>query len=114
MDARCSIAAAARREHGTDPLQQSRIVAGMAARPPALPGVKAGARHSVASAQGRYPAAIPLRRDEREDGALRAEQNRMAFFRSSCSSLSNAYRAFSSASCCTSRCSSAAGATSTT
>jgi hypothetical protein len=61
------------------------------------PGIEAGRRHGVAPAQRRDAEVRALRVDEGERVAFRAEQNRMAFFKSSCSS-SNSACAFSRAS----------------
>ncbi len=60
------------------------------------PGIEAGGCHSVAPAERRDAEVRALRVDEGERVAFRAEQNRMAFFRSSCSSCNSAC-AFSSA-----------------
>ena len=54
------------------------------------PGVEPGRTHAVAAAERTHADVRALRRDEREGVALRAEQNRMAFFKRSCSSLSRA------------------------
>lgn len=53
---------------------------------PAAPGVEPGARDPVELAEARHrePAALGL--NEGKGVGLRAEQNRMAFFRSACSS----------------------------
>ncbi len=51
-----------------------------------LPGIEASGRHGVASAERRDAEVRALRVDEGERVAFRAEQNRMAFFKSSCSS----------------------------
>jgi hypothetical protein len=64
----------------------------------APPGVKPGGAHPVAATERAHAEARADRRalrgdergDEREDLAFRAEQNRMAFFRRSCSSLRSA------------------------
>jgi len=64
------------------------VVAGVNARLAPTPGVVPRSRHPVALAQCLHPEPVLLRVDEGENRCLRAEQNRMAFFRSSCSSLS--------------------------
>src|SRR5207245_9742362 len=73
------------------------------------PRVVSRPRYPVPPTQAGYAKSVLLRIDEDEDGCLRAEQNRMAFFRSSCSSLSNAYRRLSADNCVISRLSRASG-----
>ncbi len=62
-----------------------------------VPGVEPGGRDGIAPAEGSHAERAPLALDERERVPFRAEQNRMAFFKRACSSLSSAY---SRSSCC--------------
>ena len=59
--------------------------------PAPLRGVETSRRDVIAATQRRYAERHALRRDEGEDVAFRAEQNRMAFFRRACSSCNWAY-----------------------
>ena len=82
---------------------QSPVLLRMRAHAAAPPGVEAGGRHRVAPAERRDAVVRALGLDEGEEVALRAEQNRMAFLRSSCSSCSAAYFAPSACSWAISR-----------
>lgn len=86
-----AVAARVRLEDPPDASHQLPVLLRMRALRAAAPGIVARARHSVAATETRHavrPARLrALRVDEGEDFSLRAEQNRMAFSRSSCSSL---------------------------
>jgi hypothetical protein len=71
------------------------------AAPP--PRVEARRRDAVPPTERADAERDVLARDEGEDVAFRAEQNRMAFFKRSCSSLSSAYSRSSRCSCAISR-----------
>src|SRR5215467_905883 len=103
MDARAPVRAAAAGEGGLDLLEQGSILALARARAPLAPRVVARASHGVERAQALHGEPLALRVEEREDLRLRAEENRMAFFKSSCSSCSSACSRFSAWSCWSSR-----------
>ena len=90
MNTRRPIAALAGRVHLLNPPQQVSVLFRVHARPSALPAVIARAAYPVALAHRLYRVLTTRSVDEREDRRLAWEQNRMAFFRSSCSSLSKA------------------------
>jgi hypothetical protein len=77
------------------------------------PRVETRTRHAVAGTQRVHSKTVLRRLDEGKDLTLRAEQNRMALFSSSSSSLSNVFCRFNSASCRTSRARRASDATPT-
>jgi hypothetical protein len=52
VDARCAIGAGTRRKDRADPFADADVRARMVTRPPAPPGIEAGAGHAVAPAQG--------------------------------------------------------------
>ena len=94
VDARAPISLLVGGEERRDRSRQPPVLLRVRAHPAALPGVEAGGAHAIAAAE-RAPADArahvrPLRRDEGERRAGRAEQNRMAYFRRSCSSLRSA------------------------
>src|SRR6266705_1609401 len=95
MDPRTPVGLLARLEDPLDPCPQTPVLSSSTALPAIDPRVVSRPRHPVAPAQRLYAKPVPFRLDERENGCLCAEQNRMAFFRISCSSRSNAYRRFS-------------------
>src|SRR5262249_26700383 len=103
MDARAPVRAAAAGGDGLDLLEQGSILALARARAPLAPRVVARAGHGVERAQALHGEPLALRVEEREDLRLRAEENRMAFFKSSCSSCSSACSRFSAWSCWSSR-----------
>lgn len=77
---------------------------------PPLPGVEPAARDAVAAAERGERAPVAEGRDEGEALGFRAEQNRMAFFKRSCSSCSSAYFRSSACSWAISRAGPAGGA----
>src|SRR6266508_3862252 len=78
-----------------DTARQTVILPGLTTRLAIQPRVIPRPSHPMTPTQRLYPKPVPFRFDECEDCCLCAEQNRMAFFRISCSSRSNAYRCFS-------------------
>lgn len=88
VDPRTAVGAVAGLETLPDQAQQPSIVACVAARLAPTPRVVAAARDPQLFAEPPDGEPVPLLIDEREDIALRSEQNRIAFFRSSCSSCS--------------------------
>jgi len=79
-----------------DGLQEHAVLRRIGIRIAPTPGVIPAAGHAIPPAKGRDAEPRPRRIDDGERVAFRAEQNRMAFFRSSCSSCRSAC-AFSSA-----------------
>src|SRR5262245_38077481 len=90
MHARAAIRASAVLEDALDRLEQLTVLLPVLAFPSRAPSIVPGARHSQEPAQTLHRKRLPLPVDECEDLSLRSEQNRMAFFRSSCSSKSRA------------------------
>ena len=90
MQARRSVGAATRFEDGRDPMRQSLVLLAPCALRPSPPRVIPSAADTQEGTRSRYREAPALRLDEGEDIRLLSEQNRMAFFRSSCSSWSRA------------------------
>lgn len=95
MDPRTAIGAMARVEQTANLALQSAILARVPARLAPPPSVIAAPSDPQLFAEPPDREPVPLLIDEREDIALRSEQNRIAFFRSSCSSLSIVKRALS-------------------
>src|SRR5262245_293847 len=91
MHARAAIRLAALAVYGADRLHQPLVFFAAPALRPLAPGVKAARAHSVQRAHHSDRERFPVRVDELEDFALRAEVNAMAFFRISCSSFSRSY-----------------------
>jgi hypothetical protein len=96
MEARTAVAGGMQGEPPHDLLGEEPVLYRMAALRATTLGIESARGHPVAPTQRRHAASRPRRVDEGERVALRAEQNRMAFFRRSCSSCSSAW-AFSSA-----------------
>ena len=103
VDARASVRATAARKDRSDLLEHRRILAVARARAPLAPRVVARAGHGVERAQALHGEPLALSVDEREDLRLRAEENRMAFFKSACSSFSIACSRLRTCSCLISR-----------
>jgi hypothetical protein len=87
---RTAVAAAVAAKQGREAARQVPVLLRVRAGRAAAPGVVAGAGDAVEPAEARDRVRAALRVDEREDGAFRAEQNRMAFFKRACSSCSSA------------------------
>ena len=96
IEACAAVAFTMRRKEALDLPCEESVLSRMSTLTAPTPGVEAGGRHGVASAERRDVEVRTLRVDEGERVAFRAEQNRMAFFKSSCSSCNSAC-AFSSA-----------------
>src|SRR6202162_1698101 len=92
-------------EDSLDLPRQSLVLPASTARLATQPCVVPRPGYSMAPAERLYAKSVPFRLDKGEDRCLCAEQNRMAFFRISCSSRSNAYRRLSSEYASTRRCS---------
>lgn len=90
VEPRTSISVLVLREEHRDLRGEAPVLFRMRARAATPPGIEPRRAHAVALAQRRHADVRALRRDEREGLAFRAEQNRMAFFRRSCSSLRSA------------------------
>jgi hypothetical protein len=90
VNARAAVGLGAGVENLADAGEERRIVPSVTAGPPAAERVEARARDAIATAEVGYAEPVLLREDEGERLGLRAEQNRMAFFNSSCSSRSSA------------------------
>ena len=103
VDAGAAVRVTAAREDGLDLLEEGAVLALARAGPAASPRVVAGPGDSVEGAEPSHGEPLTLRLDEREDLRFRAEENRMAFFKSSCSSFSSACSRFSVCSCLISR-----------
>ena len=88
VNARAAVMAPMRRVDLANPVEQLRVALGPRTGWASAPGIEAAARHAIEPAQHRDPVRFPHRFDELEDFALRSEANRMAFFRTSCSSWS--------------------------
>ena len=101
MQARAALALVVQREEARDLARELPVLLRMGTHATPLPAVEAGARDAVAPTQGAHASLRVVRdgetREEGDDVARRAEQNRMAFFKRSCSSWSSAY---SRSSCC--------------
>src|SRR5215204_3987075 len=101
MQARAAVAVAVGSEESRDLAEELPVLFRMGTRATPMRAVEAGARHPVAPTQGAHASPRVLRddeaRDEGDDVAFRAEQNRMAFFKRACSSWR---RAYSRSSCC--------------
>jgi len=80
-----TIRAPALREHRADLSEYPPVLSSTPALSSSSPRVESSTRDPVKSAQALHLERSPLVFDEREDVGLRAEENRMAFFRSSCS-----------------------------
>ena len=90
MQARAAVAVVMHGKEPRDLACELPVLFRMSTRATPARAVEAGARHAVAPTQ-RAHASPRVRRDDKareegEDVALRAEQNRMAFFKRSCSS----------------------------
>lgn len=90
VNARAAVGPRAGGEDLPDASEQGVVIPCVMAGPAAAEGVEARARDAVATAEVGYAEPVLLREDEGERLGLRAEQNRMAFFSSSCSSRSSA------------------------
>ena len=110
MQAWTSVAPVVQGKQAHDLVAEGPVLLCMRARPATTPGIEARPRHAKGAAQGRHAVLRPMRRDEGEDVAFRAEQNRMAFFRRSCSCSSCAYFRSSACSCLSSRTGAGGGA----
>jgi hypothetical protein len=103
IEPRAAVAFLVREKEALDLREQLPVLLRVGALAAATPGIKPSSRDLVAPTQRGYAEVRTLRFDEGEGLAFRAEQNRMAFFRRSCSSCRSAW-AFSSAwSCAISR-----------
>jgi hypothetical protein len=103
---RTAVARVVRREASNKFCGQGPVLVRVRALAPPPPRVEAAGRDVVAAAERRDLEAFVVRDevvDEGEAVARRALQNRMAFFRRSCSSLSSAYFRSSACSCAISR-----------
>ena len=96
IEARASVSFLVQPEEASDLDREDAVLLRMRTLGTPAPGIKAPRRDEIAPTQRRYAETRALRVDEGERVGLRAEQNRMAFFRSSCSSSRRAC-AFSSA-----------------
>ncbi|MNC89203.1 hypothetical protein D3C83_51060 [compost metagenome] len=85
---RAAIDSAALTMHRTDLGRQRLVLALTLATLARAPGVEPGSRYPIHAAHQRESVLVPVYFDELEDFRFRPEANRMAFFRSSCSSLS--------------------------
>src|SRR5687768_6292492 len=92
MDARAAVGAAALGVNRADLRGQGLVLALTLATLARPPGVVTRSGHPVEPAHHRDVVLSPVYFDELEDFRFRPEANRMAFFRSSCSSLSTLYR----------------------
>ena len=72
--------------------RQDPVLFRMRTHPTLAPGIEPTRRHGEALTQPRHAELRAMRVDAGERLALRAEQNRMTLFRSSCSSCNSAYR----------------------
>src|SRR6266498_3323332 len=90
VDPGAAIRPPALHKDGLDRTQQRLVLPAARAGASAPPGVVASPRDTVESAHPVHAKAGALGIDKREDLRLRSEQNRMAFFKSSCSVLSMA------------------------
>ncbi len=88
MDAGAPVATRMRVKELRDLLEQPPVLFRVGTHGAGSPGIVAGAADAVATAEIRHPMGPALRVDEREAIGFRAEQNRIAFFRSACSSWS--------------------------
>ena len=88
MDPGTAIRAAALIEEGLDADAQALVSFTTGARAAPLPGVVAGPSHAVERAHAADRELIALGFDELEDLRFRSEENRMDFFKSSCSAFS--------------------------
>ena len=110
MDPRTSVAGVMEREQPHDLLREESVLFRVRTFLASEPGVEAAGRHEIAPTQRRYTESRALRVDEGERVAFRAEQNRMAFFRRSCSSCKSACACSSACSCAISRAGPSGGA----
>src|SRR5688572_23427408 len=92
MDPRAAVDASAVGVHRADLRRQGLVLALTLATLARAPSVITGSGHSIEPAHHRNVVFGPVYFDELEDFRFRPEANRMAFFRSSCSSLSTLYR----------------------
>jgi hypothetical protein len=97
VNTRATVAASAGLMQRFDASAQRLVLAGVPARSASSPRAVARAANLELGAEPRDAKAVPFLVDEGEDVALRAEQNRMAFFNSSCSFLSSSCACLSSA-----------------
>ena len=88
MYARAAVGIAALAMNGLDLLEQPILLPSAGALPSTAPCVVSGPCHAIDTAHGTHTQFVPVLLYERKDFAFRSEQNRMAFFRISCSSLS--------------------------
>lgn len=113
VETRTAIAIVVAREAPHDLRGQRPVLARVRTERAPAPRVESGARDVVAAAEWSDAEAFVLRdevRDEGEAVAFRALQNRMAFFKRSCSSFSSAYCRSRRCSCAISRAGPAGGA----
>src|SRR5262245_38484073 len=103
VDPRSSVRATAAEEDGLHLLEHHRVLASSRARAAAAPRVVARPGDVVERTEALHGELLALGVDEREDLRLCAEENRMAFFKSSCSSCSSACSRFTAWSCLSSR-----------
>src|SRR5439155_21772050 len=103
MNARAAIGPSAPVEGRPDRVEYQPVLAPARTVAPPPPRVVARAGHLVKRAHPPQGEARPLLADEREDLRLRSEENRMAFFKSSCSSLRIACSRLRACSCLISR-----------
>src|SRR5215470_19425848 len=87
---RTAIGATAALEDCLDLVEEYAVLLAPGTLAAAAPSVVARPRDAVQRAHSRQAEPCALAVDELEDLRLRAEENRMAFFKSSCSSLSSA------------------------
>src|SRR5574341_1218110 len=88
MNPRAAVGAAALLVHRPDLARERFVLALTLAALARAPGIEPGPRDPVEPAHHRHAVLCPVYFDELEDLRFRPEANRMAFFRSSCSSLS--------------------------
>ena len=96
MDSRTAVGASTPLENVPNDVGERAVLFPSCALLAVAPGVVPSARHTEERTKAGYRERVALAFDEREDVGLRSEQNRMAFFRSACSSWSTAW-AFSNA-----------------
>src|ERR1035437_5140817 len=103
IDARTPIAFLVHEKETFDFREKDPVLLRMYTLTATAPGIEPAGRHVIAPTQRGYTEPRALRVDEGERVAFRAEQNRMAFFRSSCSAWSKACACSSAWSCAISR-----------
>src|SRR3989441_9617042 len=90
LDARTAVGAAVLLEESLNPSLQLPVLRRADTLGALPPGVVAGPRDAVHRTEPRHRVGAPVRVDEREDVSFRVAQNRMAFFRRTCSSCRSA------------------------